>query len=77
MKDVTQGWRALDRATRELIEGVLTAKQLEAVKLANAGYGKRTIASSLGLDVATVRDRLRAAERKIVKALEERSRGGE
>lgn len=63
-------WNDLDADTRRLVEGVLTPKQLEAVKLLNAGYGVRTIATSLGVDRATVRDRLKAAERKILLALE-------
>lgn len=63
-------WNDLDADTRKLVEGCLTPKQLEAVKLLNAGYGKRAIATSLGIDVSTVKDRLRAAERKILKALE-------
>lgn len=71
-RDAGQAWKQLDPATREIAERVLTPKQLEAVKLLNAGYGKRTIAQSLGIDVATARDRLRAAERKLVQALEER-----
>lgn len=67
-------WNSVDKDTRELVESVLTPKQLEAVKLLNAGYGKRKIAQSLGIDVSTVRERLAAAERKIVKALEDRER---
>lgn len=73
MSGVQQAWRELDSQTRELAESVLTKRQLDAVKLLNAGYGKRKIAQCLGVDVSTVKDRLAAAERKILKALEERS----
>lgn len=66
-------WNELDPKMRALMEEVLTPKQLEAVKLLNAGYGTRTIARSLGVAVSSVRDRLESAERKILKALEERS----
>jgi DNA-directed RNA polymerase specialized sigma24 family protein len=72
--DAAQAWRALPAETRELVESVLTKKQLDAVILANAGYGKRTIARSLNVDVKTAKDRLSAAERKITRALEERGR---
>jgi predicted DNA binding protein len=65
-------WGDLDKDTRELVERVLTPKQLEAVKLLNAGYGVRTIATALGLDKSTVKDRLAAAERKILKELDKR-----
>jgi predicted DNA-binding protein (UPF0251 family) len=69
-------WGELDRDTRELVEGVLTRRQLEAVRLLNAqpGIGTRTLARQLGVDRKTLRDRLDAAERKIVQAIEDRER---
>jgi DNA-directed RNA polymerase specialized sigma24 family protein len=49
----------------------LTPKELETVKLLNAGYGQRKIARALGIDKSTVRERLDRAERKIRKALDQ------
>lgn len=66
-------WAELDKETRALVESVLTARELDAVKLHNAGYGTRMIAQSLGVDRSTIRDRLKSAERKILEAIEERS----
>lgn len=49
---------------------MLTEKELDAVKLLNAGYGIRRISVALDISKTTVRDRLDRAERKIKKALQ-------
>ena len=74
-------WVDLDDETRKLVENALTPKQLETVKLLNAQQGDgvstqdagtRKIALQLGISRAAVRERLDAAERRILKALKER-----
>jgi len=67
---VSTPWEQTDPILREIAERVLTAKELEVMKLLNAGYGKRRIATVIGIDVSTVRDRLDRAERKMQKELD-------
>lgn len=72
---VATSWQTTDPLLREIAERVLTGKELEVVKLLNAGYGQRRIARALDIDKSTVRERLDRAERKIKRALD--SKGGE
>jgi len=67
-------WDELDADTRKLVEETLTSKQLEAVRLLNQqpGIGMRTLANQLGIDRKTLKDRLDAAERKLLRALANR-----
>jgi len=53
---------------RETAKSVLTEKQLEAFKLAEAGLSIRTIANALDVDRRAVRDRLEAADRRLRRA---------
>ena len=69
---MSDGWNETDPILREIAERVLTAKELEVVKLLNAGYGQRRIARALDIDKSTVRERLDRAERKIKRALDVR-----
>ena len=55
----------VDPELRETAERVLTAKQLEVVKLVAAGYGMGRIALLLGITRASVKDRAEAARLKI------------
>jgi DNA-binding CsgD family transcriptional regulator len=59
------GWSTLDPELRAIAERVLTARQLDALKLKAGGMGRRRIAVALGISEAAVRDRLAAAARKI------------
>lgn len=63
-------WDTLSPELRELAERVCTSKELEALKLKSAGYGRRRIAIVIGISETAVRDRLRSAERKLAAAVE-------
>lgn len=65
-------WETLPPWERDAAERVSTAKELEALKLKSLGYGRRRIASVLGISDSAVRDRLRSARRKIEAELNER-----
>lgn len=56
---------------RSLAERVLTPAQLEAYKLVARGYGRRRISVVLQISESAVRDRVKAAERKILKAFDQ------
>ena len=60
-------WNGVDPELRKIIERCCTQKEIEVLKI-KAAYpnaGRRTIAAMLGISDASVRDRLRSAERKI------------
>lgn len=59
------GWSTLDPQLRDIIERVCTPREVEALKLKHVGYGRRRMALVLGISDTAVRDRLRAAEKKI------------
>lgn len=70
MAGTDRGWpSSVSPDLRELAERVLTAKQLEVIKLVAWGYGDRRIASILGLGRDAVRDRRQRAELKLFMAL--------
>ena len=58
-------WASLPAEVQEIAEQVLTQKQLEAFKLELAGLGTRAIAHSLSASRESIRDRLRAAARRL------------
>lgn len=58
-------WSTISPELRELIERTCTEREIEALKLKAAGYGRRATALSLNISESAVRDRLRSAERKI------------
>lgn len=64
-------WSTLPPDLRELAERVCTGKEVDALKLKAAGYGRRRIAVILGIGETSVRDRIRGGERKILVALEQ------
>lgn len=66
---VADGWpESVAPDLRALAERVLTPAQLEAYKLVARGYGRRRISVILGISTSAVRDRVNAAERKLVRA---------
>lgn len=67
-------WADLDKEKRKVIETILTPKQLEIVRLLNQqpGVGTNTLARQLGIDRKSAKDRLDAAERKILRVFRER-----
>lgn len=67
--EVATSWQTTDPLLREIAERVLTSKELEVVKLLNAGYGQRRIARALDIDKSSVCERLDRAERKILRAM--------
>ena len=50
-------WAHVTPARRELAERILTAKQLDVLKLRTDGYSWRKIATALHIDQATARER--------------------
>lgn len=56
---------------RELAERLLTVKELEALKLWEAGAGYRRVARMLDIAPTTAQDRVRRALRKLAAAVEE------
>jgi predicted DNA binding protein len=69
-------WASLDPRTREVAERVLTAKQLEALKLWDAGAGYRRVARMLGIAPTTAKDRVQRALEKLASALDQDEAGG-
>jgi len=64
------GWDELDPDTRAAAERVLTAKELDALKLWTAGAGYRRIGRILGIAPTTAKDRIERAQRKLADTLE-------
>lgn len=62
-------WREIDPRFRQVCEKVLTPKELDAVKLALDGAGRRTIGHALGISDSAARDRLANAKRKLAPEL--------
>ena len=65
-------WQTLPPELRELALTVLTAKQMEALKLWDAGAGYRRIGVQLDISPSTARDRVQNAVRKLERAARER-----
>lgn len=63
-------WNDVPEEVRAAAEAVCTDKELEALKLAAAGYGQKRLAMTLGISRSSLRDRLMNAERKILNRLE-------
>lgn len=61
-------WSTLPPEIRELAQELLTAKELDALKLWDAGMGYRRIAVALDISPSTARDRVQNAIRKLVRA---------
>lgn len=54
-------WDNVAKHRRELAERILTPKQLEVVRLRIDGHSWRAIATTLGIDQATARERYQRA----------------
>lgn len=63
-------WATLPPAVRELAERVLTVKQLEAVKLWDAGAGYRRVGLMLRISTSSARDRVQRAVARLAIAAE-------
>jgi len=61
-------WATLPPEVRELAERVCTRKELEALKLWDAGAGYRRVALMLGISPSSARDRIVRAVRKLAAA---------
>jgi DNA-binding CsgD family transcriptional regulator len=58
-------WAAVSPDERVFYESILTARQLEVVKLVASGYAVRAIARVLNISPATVKEHLEAIRRRI------------
>lgn len=73
MSDVPRLWpHDTPPEMRRLIERVCTPRQVDVLKLKAHGYGRRRIATILGIAPSSVSDRLRHASDRIQEALSER-----
>jgi DNA-binding CsgD family transcriptional regulator len=59
------GWAALPETIRLAAQASCTPRQLDALKLAAAGYGARRAGRILGISLEAYRSRLKAAKLKI------------
>jgi DNA-binding CsgD family transcriptional regulator len=60
-----RGWDGVAPELREIIERVCTPRQIDALKLVNAGAGARRIGLALGIDESAARGLLARARRRI------------